>query len=142
MSTGTNKERIEQNNLKLEDIKTQIQNLPEAGGTVEGVKQFSTIEEMQADTTAQEGDLAIVYGSGMQNATVDSRFQVATFPETVVLDTAVTDPIDLTYKAVDSSAAFSMLIGAGLLSRVIFTMPCKVGGNKIEIRYRSSDGKT
>lgn len=29
MSTGTNRERIEQNNLKLEDIKTQVQNLPE-----------------------------------------------------------------------------------------------------------------
>lgn len=32
MSTGTNKERIEQNNLILEDIKTQVDNLPEAGG--------------------------------------------------------------------------------------------------------------
>ena len=29
MSTGTNKERIEQNNLKLEEIKSQVQNLPE-----------------------------------------------------------------------------------------------------------------
>ena len=29
MSTGTNKERLEQNNIKLEEIKTQIQNLPE-----------------------------------------------------------------------------------------------------------------
>ena len=30
MSTGTNKERIEQNNTLLEEIKVQIQNLPEA----------------------------------------------------------------------------------------------------------------
>lgn len=142
MSTGTNKERLEQNNLKLEDIKTQIQNLPEAGGTVEGVKQFATIEEMQADTTAQEGDLAIVYGSGTQNATVDSQFQTATFPDTVVLDTAVTGPIDLTYKAVDSSAAFSMVIGMGVLSRVIFDMPFKVGSRDIRIRYMSFDGIT
>ena len=29
MSAGTNKERIEQNNTLLEDIKTQVQNLPE-----------------------------------------------------------------------------------------------------------------
>ena len=29
MSTGTNKERIEQNNLKLEEIKNQVSNLPE-----------------------------------------------------------------------------------------------------------------
>ena len=29
MSTGANRERIEQNNLKLEEIKSQVQNLPE-----------------------------------------------------------------------------------------------------------------
>ena len=59
MSTGTNKERLEQNNTLLEDIKTQIQNLPEAGGSG-GVKLFETEEQMQADTTAKEGDLAVV----------------------------------------------------------------------------------
>ena len=144
MSTGTNKERLEQNNLKLEDIKTQIQNLPEAGGTVEGVKQFSTIEEMQADTTAKEGDLAIVYRSEVQNATVDSRFQVATFPETVVLDTAVTDPIDLAlaYKAVDSSVTFDC---SGSLDSSSFRMDCYIDNGSIRmkrIQYTSSDGIT
>ena len=33
MSTGTNRERLEQNNTLLEDIKTQVQNLPEASGS-------------------------------------------------------------------------------------------------------------
>ena len=33
MSTGTNRERLEQNNTLLEDIKTQIQKLPEASGS-------------------------------------------------------------------------------------------------------------
>lgn len=37
MSTGTNRERLEQNNVLLEDIKTKIQNLPEAGGGSEQV---------------------------------------------------------------------------------------------------------
>ena len=60
MSTGTNKERLEQNNTLLGDIKTQIQNLPQAGGSSD-VKLFETEEQMQADTTAKEGDLAVVY---------------------------------------------------------------------------------
>ena len=94
MSTGTNRERIEQNNTLLEDIKTQIQNLPEAGGSG-NIKQFATQEAMQADTTAQEGDLAVVYRSEVQNATVDSHFQTATFPDTVVLDTAITDYVEV-----------------------------------------------
>ena len=90
MSTGTNRERIEQNNTLLEDIKTQIQNLPEAGSS-SGVKQFSTVEEMNNSTGNKEGDLAVVYRSEVQNVTVDSKFQVATFPDTVVLDSAMTD---------------------------------------------------
>lgn len=142
MSTGTNKERLEQNNLKLEDIKTQIQNLPEASASSGGVKLFSTIEEMQADTTAKEGDLAVVYRSEIQNATVDSQFQIATFQDTVVLDTAVTDPIDLTYKAVDSSAMFEMSAGMGRLDSIMFHMTCKVGSSYIGIEYMSSDGIT
>ena len=76
------------------------------GGTVEGIKQFATQEEMQADTTAQEGDLAAVYRSEVKNATVDSKFQVATFPDTVVLDSAITDYVDVRYRAVDSSIMF------------------------------------
>ena len=105
MSTGTNRERIEQNNTLLEDIKTQIQNLPEAGGSGD-IKLFETKETMQADTTAQEGDLAVVYRSELKNATVDSRFQTATFPETVVLDTAFTGYVNVRYRAVDSSKMF------------------------------------
>lgn len=108
MSTGTNRERLEQNNTLLEDIKTQIQNLPEAGGSG-GIKQFSTIEEMQADPTAKEGDLAIVYRNEVQNATVDSKFQVATFPDTVVLDNAMTDYAEVRYRAVDSSKMFDCM---------------------------------
>ena len=139
MSTGTNKERLEQNNIKLEDIKTQIQNLPEAGGTVEGIKQFSTIEEMQSDTTSKEGDLAVVYRSEIQNATVNSKFRVATFPETVVLDTAMTDYVDVSYGAVDTSVTFSCW---GNLDSSRFSMDCSIGSGYMTIYYTSSDGIT
>ena len=138
MSTGTNKERIEQNNTLLEEIKSQIQNLPEAGGSGD-VKLFATEEEMQADTTAKEGDLAIVYRNEVQNATVDSQFQVATFPNTVVLDTAITDYVDVRYSAVDSSKMFDCM---GQLDSSNFMMDCYTDSCSIRIQYTSSDGIT
>ena len=110
-------------------------------GTLEtsGAKVFSTQEEMQADTTAQEGDLAVVYRSEIQNATVDSKFQVATFPETVVLDTAITDYVDIRYRAVDSSVMFDCM---GSLNRSRFSMNCYTESGSIDIEYTSTDGIT
>ena len=110
-----------------------------AGSTVEGIKQFSTVEEMQADTTAKEGDLAVVYRSEIQNATVDSKFQVATFPDTVVLDTAITDSIEVRYRAVDSSKMFDCM---GSLDSSRFMMDCYTDNGSIRIQYTSSDGIT
>ena len=138
MSTGTNKERIEQNNTLLEDIKTQIQNLPEAGGSGD-IKLFKTEEEMQADTTAKEGDLAIVYRSEVKNATVDSKFQTATFPDTVVLDNAMTDYVEVRYRAVDSSKMFDCW---GSLDSSRFMMDCYTETGEVRIQYTSSDGIT
>ena len=109
------------------------------GGTVEGIKQFSTVEEMQADSTAKEGDLAVVYRSEVQNATVDSKFQVATFPDTVVLDNAITDNVEVRYRAVDSSKMFDCW---GSLDNSRFRMDCYTESGEIRIEYRSSDGIT
>ena len=60
------------------------------GGTVEGIKQFSTIDEMQADTTAKEGDLAVVYRSDIKSVSNGDTITSITFPQTVVFDTAIT----------------------------------------------------
>lgn len=67
-----------------------IEGTAEAGGTAtEGVKLFETEEEMQADTTAQEGDLAIIY----RNITTPMSEGITTdrlgYPNRVTLDTAV-----------------------------------------------------
>ena len=138
MSTGTNRERLEQNNTLLEDIKTQIQNLPEAGSSG-GIKQFSTIEEMNNSIGNKEGDLAVVYRSEVQNAAVDSQFQTATFPQTVVLDTAITNRVEVRYRAVDSSVMFDCM---GSLNNTRFMMNCRTESGRIRIEYRSSDGIT
>lgn len=123
------------------DIRTYAKAIAniEGGGTVEGIKQFSTVEEMQSDTTAQEGDLAVVYRSEIQNATVDSRFQIATFPNTVILDTAITDYVDVRYRPVDSSVMFDC---RGSLDNSMFMMDCHTENGSIRIQYTSSDGIT
>lgn len=61
----------------------------ETGTSTSGVKLFETQEEMQADITAQEGDLAVVYREEIQNMTSDTQTQYIIFPETVTLPQAI-----------------------------------------------------
>ena len=112
-------------------------NVPSTGDVP--VKLFATQEEMQADNTAKEGDLAVVYRSELKNATVDSRFQTATFPDTVVLDTAITDYVEVRYRPVDSSVMFDCM---GELNSSSFMMDCYTETGEVRIRYTSSDGIT
>ena len=131
-------------NLKPENLKKGITCLGvtgtlEAGTTSGGVKQFSTVEEMNSSTGNTEGDLAIVYRSEVQNATVDSQFQVATFPDTVVLDSAITDYVEVRYTVVDSSVMFDCW---GNLDSSRFRMDCYTESGQIRIQYTSSDGIT
>lgn len=131
-------------NLKPENLKKNVTCLGvtgtlEASASSGGVKQFSTVEEMNSSTGNTEGDLAIVYRSEVQNATVDSRFQVATFPDTVVLDTALTDYVEVRYRAVDSSVMFDCM---GQLDSSMFSMDCYTESGSVRITYESSDGIT
>ena len=131
-------------NLKPENLKKGITCLGvtgtlEASTSSGGVKQFSTVEEMNASTGNTEGDLAIVYRSEVQNATVDSKFQVATFPDTVVLDSAITDYVEVRYTAVDSSIVFDCW---GNLTSSSFRMNCYSDSGEVRIQYTSSDGIT
>lgn len=131
-------------NLKPENLKKGVTCLGvtgtlEASASSGGVKQFSTVEEMNSSTGNTEGDLAVVYRNEVQNATVDSKFQVATFPNTVVLDSAITNSIEVRYRAVDSSIAFDCM---GSLDSSMFRMDCYTDSGEIRIQYTSSDGIT
>lgn len=108
-------------------------------GDSEGVKLFETVEEMQADTEAEEGDLALVYRNELQPITVDSRFSKAVFPETVVLPNAITDYADLMFRAVDDSIMFECW---GQLDASMFMMDCYTETGNTRIQYESSDGIT
>jgi len=119
--------------IKIFDIEGAL----EAGAATEGVKLFSTVEEMNADTTAEVGDLALVYKDATGNATVNSRFSKAIFPNTVKLSTAVSDYIEIMYRAVDSSIMFECW---GQLDSNRFMMECYTDSSNIRIQYESSDG--
>jgi hypothetical protein len=56
----------------------------------EGIKQFSTVDDMQKDETAEYGDRAIVYGTAIGNAVKTSELSTVQCPQTVVLPSAVT----------------------------------------------------
>lgn len=83
--------------LLPENIKKDVQIFDVVGTLEEGgastdvpVKLFETQEEMQADETAKEGDLAVVYRSEVQNWDGTSAVTSFTFPKTVVLSSAMT----------------------------------------------------
>ena len=111
-----------------------------SGGTDYEIKLFETEEEMQADSSAKEGDLAVVYRSEIQNMTSDTQTQYITFPETVTLPTAQGGfargdliPTDggsfmdrATYNLTPSTFSFNMYASSGM----------------IQVQYESTDGIT
>lgn len=81
-----------------ENIKKDIQ-IFDVIGTLEssvdtsGVKLFETVEEMQADTTAQEGDLALIYGKQSTNLNKYSKASSISFKDTITLSEPITENI-------------------------------------------------
>lgn len=116
-----------------------IEGTAEIGSVSGDVKLFTTIDEMQADAEAKEGDLAVVYRNELQPITVDSHFSKAVFPETVVLPSAMTDYADLMFRAVDESVMFECW---GQLDASMFMMDCYTDTGNVRIQYESSDGIT
>lgn len=108
-------------------------------GGSEGAKIFESVEAMNASENNELGDLAVVYVDSKKNATADSRFSKAVFPETVVLPTAMTDYADIMYRAVDDSVMFECW---GQLDSSYFMMDCYTETGNISIEYMSNDGIT
>lgn len=128
-------------NLLPENIKKDVTVLG-VTGTYEGnagVKLFETIEDMNSDETAKEGDLAIVYRNEIQNMKADTQTQYITFPETVVLSKAFTDTAYIMLRAVDSSVMFD---GNIQLDKNSFRFDGFTETGMIMVSYTSSDGIT
>ena len=108
-----------------------------SGGTDYNVKLFETEEKMQADSSAQEGDLAIVYREEIQNMTADTQTQFITFPETVTLPEAVTSDYYCILRAIDTSTMFD---GNVRLSATSFMFEGFSETGMLMVRYSSTDG--
>lgn len=142
----TNLEAIlqeKQTKILPENIKKDVQ-IFDVIGTLEpgeptsaGVKLFETEEEMQADVTAKEGDLAVIYRSESQNMTADTQTQYITFPETVTLPEAFTDSVSVMIRAVDESQMFD---GDIRLSKSMFRFNGYSETGMIRATYTSDDG--
>ena len=97
------------------------------------VKLFETEEEMQADSTAKEGDLAVVYKNNLHNMISSEQVKVLSFPESVTLSSAVTDGVGCSLVSSDGS------IIAVYLYESYFSFDSNMGRG-FDIRYESSDG--
>ena len=111
----------------------------EGSGTGD-VKLFNSVNEMQNSHGNQDGDLAVVYTNKIENITANTEFQIATFPKTVVLTTAVTDYIDVGFVPVESTG--EMFDCFGNLDSRMFSLDVFTDEGDINIQYRSSDGLT
>lgn len=130
-------------NLKSENIKKDVSIFGVTGSLESGsgqIKLFETVEEMQADSSSQEGDLAIVYREEIQNMTADTQTQYITFPETITLPEAFTDSVYGRLRAVDTGSKFDAQVR---LDRTSFSFD---GGStvftRVRVEYTSIDGIT
>ena len=112
-----------------------------SGGPTEGIKQFSSIEEMNASTGNVDGDLAVVYGDSLSNWTLETEYNKLTFPNSVVLSEAVSGHIMSMIEAVDIEAY--MFIGDANVTPDGFQFNAWMpSGESITVQYESSDGLT
>lgn len=112
-------------------------NVPSGGSG--DVKLFETEQAMQADPNPSEGDLAVVYRSEVQPCTATTHFSKAIFPETVVLDSALEDYVNLRFGPVDDSQMFYCW---GMIDQSMFEMSCHREQGEYRIQYESQDGIT
>ena len=132
-------EKIIPENIKKDVQIFDVVGTLEGGTTASGVKLFETEEEMQADSTAQEGDLAVVYREEIQNMTADTQTQYITFPETVTLPEAFTSSIYTMVRAVDESVMFD---GNVQLNQTLFSFDGWSENGMIRVEYQSENGIT
>lgn len=134
-----------QDKIIPENIKKDVQIFDvigtyEGGGSATtGVKLFETEEEMQADSTAKEGDLAVVYREEIQNMTTDTQTQYMTFPEIVTLPEAFAGDVFCTLRAVDETVKFD---GRVMLNSNSFRFDGYTDNGMIGVIYESEDGIT
>ena len=132
-------------NIQAGNIKNNVNilgvigNYEGSGGGSGDVKLFETIEDMQADTNPEDGDLAIVYNAGLSDLTATTEFQKAIFPRTVVLSSSTSSSRSIQFR-IDPADGNNCL--RGTWSRSQFYLNGWGSLNAYEVTYNSSDGLT
>lgn len=101
------------------------------------VKLFETEEEMHSDSTAKEGDLAVVYRNEVQNMSINDQPQYLTFPESVTLPEALVNSVYCMLRSVDDTIVLDVQI---MLNDTRFQLDCWGSDGYINVTYESSDG--
>lgn len=129
-------------NLLPENLKKGIRCLG-VDGTLEastssgGVKQFNTVEEMNASTGNKDGDLAVVYRNEMKPVSNGDTITSMTFPKTVVFTEAITSE----YRGGLGNSSEPMIYLDIRLNASYCDMS-DMNGTIPEITYTSTDGIT
>lgn len=110
-----------------------------SGGPTEGIKQFSSIEEMNASTGNVDGDLAVVYGDSLSNWTIDTEYNIITFAKNVTLSTQVQGYIMSTMEAVDTET-YMFMADAHLTPEKFESNVWTPDGSSLQILFESEDG--
>ena len=122
---------------KLQALEEALNNKGTVPAT-SGVKLFETIEEMQSDENAHEGDLAVVYRKEIQPVTEESEFDSCIFPNEVVLDEAFTDNVFGSFR----STGGGFFDGMVDMSSSNFRFNGWGESSNINVQYTSQDGIT
>jgi surface protein len=122
------------------DIREYVQaiyNIETGGGGSGDVKLFTTVQAMQADSSAQDGDLAIVYRSEIANWQENTESSKLHFPDSVTLPSAITDYIMGYFQPVSGSAMIDVSLDGDASSVSIYVY---IDSSSKTISYTSSDG--
>ena len=111
----------------------------ETGSGGGDVKLFDTIEHMQEDENAQEGDLAVVYREELVPIDGNTKFDSCVFPKIVVLDEAFSGSISGGFGATDQGVVFAATVE---VSSSRFRFSDYVESGEIIAQYTSQDGIT
>lgn len=117
-----------------------------SGGTAEGAKIFGTVDEMQADTTSKEGDIAVVVKTNIHKTFAEYPMMSNVWcPEAIVLD----EPIDITnsrslqYYSGDYDYNMQFyLSGSNKTPAIQLSYSNMSTMSGMSVRYTSSDGLT
>lgn len=127
------------------ELVPEVLNISGGGGGDTDIYRATTLSGLNSIATAKDDDLGVVYNIIGSEIEEDTPFQVFSMPETVTLDTQMTDWIDYRIEPVEQSEDF-MVDGGISFNENEFSLYVNIDdyqsgdSSYIDIRYSSDDG--